>query len=222
MKNIFVIHIIMNRTFLPNDLLTFEELKQIVFSADTNERSAIIAKKLIKYCFICERKLFILDVAKVVYRELDLHGHTDVLESFITGFINTSMNAILEEERVALSDDAGKNTMNYLRGNGFLKNNKSQITSDLKLFGTLSELFGPELKKIHFENGYLDLSTLEFKQRELGVDIIRHSVVIQRKYEPANDFHKEDLLKSIRKIYPKNDEFEYMLYKFGSALILSL
>jgi hypothetical protein len=128
------------------------------------------------------------------------------------------MNALFEEQRTALTIDAGKNIMIYLRGNGFLKNNKSQITADLKRFGTLNDLFTPELKKIHFENGYLDLSTLEFKKRELGVDIIRHSVVIQRKYAPVDTFHKEDLLKSIRQIYPKKDECEYMLYKFGSAL----
>jgi hypothetical protein len=66
------------------------------------------------------------------------------------------MNALLEEERVALDAKVGSKAMAYLRGNGFLKNNKSQITADLKRFGTLNELFGPELKKIHFENGYLE------------------------------------------------------------------
>jgi hypothetical protein len=77
-------------------------------------------KKLIKYSFIYERKLFILDVSKVVYHELELHGHIDVLDSSITGFINASMNALLEEERVALDAKIGSKTMAYLRGNGLL------------------------------------------------------------------------------------------------------
>jgi phage/plasmid-associated DNA primase len=72
------------------------------------------------------------------------------------------------------------------------------------------------LNEIHFNNGYMDLLDLVFKQR----DLTKHFVTqyIKRDYEPSTAPNRNIMMKEVRKIIPNKEDLDAVLMVFGSAL----
>lgn len=72
------------------------------------------------------------------------------------------------------------------------------------------------LNEIHFKNGYIDLTTNEFKKREVNKHFV--SLCINRNYTQPTKHQENVILQHIKKIYPDDNELKCMLTLFGSAL----
>jgi len=160
-----------------NDLLKFEELKSFCFSQLPNEKSSTLCKHLKKYMLIKNKKLFVLqpnitylyfedDKSKIIqyctlYAELSFKNikraalssdDDDIIEKF-------------EDFQKKLNDSKTANCFS----NAFYEKILPQIKNDL-----LNEkiVFDINLDEIHFENGFMNCKTKEFKPRDSAVHFI--------------------------------------------------
>jgi hypothetical protein len=72
------------------------------------------------------------------------------------------------------------------------------------------------LNEIHFNNGYINLITNTFQQREVNKHFV--SLTIERDYKTSSVEQEETLLKYIKQIYPKEDVMNCILTILGCAL----
>eukprot|EP01038_Epipyxis_sp_PR26KG_P017232 gene17232-23756_t len=77
-------------------------------------------------------------------------------------------------------------------------------------------IFTPDFNQIHFNNGYIDLETLDFKQRIKGKNYV--NLYIKRDYQESSKYQHEKLYKIIKKIYPNKEDLESILLVLGSAI----
>ena len=59
---------------------------------------------------------------------------------------------------------------------------------------------------MHFENGYMNFNTLEFKPRDRAIHYITNC--IKRNYEPSTLDNRDKVQNIFRQIYPNDDDFE--------------
>ncbi len=69
---------------------------------------------------------------------------------------------------------------------------------------------------MHFENGYMNFNTLEFKSRDRAVHYITNC--IERNYESSTLGDQYKVQDIFRQIYPNNDDFECVKMIIGSGL----
>ena len=76
--------------------------------------------------------------------------------------------------------------------------------------------FTPDFYQIHFQNGYLDLKSLEFKKRVIGINYV--NLYIQIDYKTSSQLQFDKLYSTINKIYPKKEDLQAVLFILGSAM----
>jgi predicted Ser/Thr protein kinase len=76
--------------------------------------------------------------------------------------------------------------------------------------------FDDYLCEIHFNNGFMDLKTSEFKQRVLHQHYITE--YIRKDYVKSTKSQQKEVLKPFSKIYPKHEDLECILLVLGSCL----
>ncbi len=77
-------------------------------------------------------------------------------------------------------------------------------------------IFTPDFYEIHFQNGYIDLKSLEFKKRVIGINYV--NLYIKRDYKTSSQSQFNKLYSIINKIYPKKEDLEAILFILGSAI----
>jgi phage/plasmid-associated DNA primase len=142
------------------------------------------------------------------------------LFSEVTELIQNSYNSLTKESQYELY----KKT--YSDAGEILKSEKPKIFSNTfveKFYPQLfSLLVNDEIKfdtyfnEIHFNNGFVDLKTLEFKQREQGKHYI--TKYIERDYKPSTQEQQNHILSHIRKTYPSEEDLKIILLSLGSSL----
>jgi hypothetical protein len=80
--------------------------------------------------------------------------------------------------------------------NSTINKSLSQIKVELKKRDD-DDIFTPDFYQIHFENGYLDLKTLEFKKRVMGLNYV--NLYIKSDYKPSSQFQFDKLYSIILK-----------------------
>jgi phage/plasmid-associated DNA primase len=104
-------------------------------------------------------------------------------------------------------------TFNKICENSNISRSLSQIRVELTM---ADKPFKPDYFQLHFKNGYIDLKTLEFKQRIVGEDFIKN--YINRDYEKTDEEKEKYFFNILRQIYPNEKDLETMLFILGSAL----
>lgn len=200
----------MELEFTKQDLLNTREIKTLITSDFTVDKAIIIANKLVKYCFISNGTLYILNDNITYDRESE-----DMKKKLV---YKTSL--LIQESFKALSNDNATEIKEYYKktySNIFKNSNiESYYPQLLAKLERPKVVFDMTIGEIHFQNGYIDLEDNVFKKRVLNKHYITE--YIKRDYEKSSKDQKKALLKMIRKAYPSKKDFKCIMLTLGSAL----
>lgn len=196
--------------FDKNDLLNFEEINTMITSDFPNERAKIIASKLINYCFIYNDGNIYALQSNITYIKTD--KIEDKLITHTTLLIEESYKA-LSKENIELIMLRHKTIYRNIFKNSEVSKYLPQLRTKLIVDNVI---FDKYLDIIHFNNGYYNLETQEFKPRIKHIHYITE--YIKHDYVPSTQSQRNALLLHVKKIYPNNDDLECMLKELGWTL----
>lgn len=193
------------------DLLNFDEIENLLTIDTPNERAEIICKKIIKYCFFLNGILYKYDNKLVIYKRIDGKDESNELITILTGYLSASRNN-LNKEQIKLLKLEHKN-FKTLCENSTINKMIPQLSIGLKVE---EERFFGDFYEVHYNNGYIDMKTLEFKQRIPNKHFVCN--YIKRDYKKSSKKDRDELLKRLYKIYPKLEDLIAILFILGSGL----
>jgi phage/plasmid-associated DNA primase len=204
-------------TFAKEDLLTFDQLKQLM-NASTKERSLIITSKLIKYIFYYRNVLYKFKTDIVIYEKIENKSQQDnELLTVISDYLHDSKALAKTNNPDEFSSDeffqSYRKHFASMLENTFISKILPQLTVRLQQD---NELFSPDFYQVHFRNGYIDIKTQTFKKREIGKDFVR--AYIKRDYVQSSELERREILKQVSKIYSCKEDLVSILYILGSAI----
>ena len=213
-------------------LLTFEDLKNLILTIKPVEQSNIISK-YIGYNIIVHKNGTIYELKdNVIYESLSGNIDEDILVK-VSNYIDTSYQRLSADNKQKLSylntpeeeiEELSKDEKKDLK-----KRNQSKISS-IFLNSSIKKYI-PQLKtklrrddivfdkykqKIHYKNGYKCLKTLEFKQRINGQDFI--TKFIDRDYEPSTEEQRNEIMSHLKKIYVNDSDRDTILNIIGRCI----
>ena len=187
---------------------------EVIITSDFPHKKAIIISKALKDIFIIfpcgsTTESFILQ-DNLSYKQTN---NTEAyLVPMITHLFEESFQQLTELERNQIKNRYVKKYQNIFEGRSVMHYYKEIV---LKL--TRDDIqFDKTICEIHFNNGFMDLTDLTFKQRERGKQYITQ--YINRNYIPSTSEQRAQILKPFKMIYPKSADFECIISYFGSAL----
>jgi hypothetical protein len=195
--------------FQKEDYLNCAEIKKLITSEYSHDKSKLIAKKLIKYCFVYNDELYELQTNKTYIQLANLKISVINKASLL---IQKSHKKLSDTDKENIELKHGKSVKAILK-NSDIETYYPQLLSALT---RKDVVFNVTIGEIHFNNGYMNVVTKEFKERD-----IKHHVItkyIQRDYVPSTKSQKEIVMKHVKKVYPKQDDLDCILYYLGSAL----
>ena len=187
-------------------LLNYNEIEELINNESPNDRSDIICKNLKYYCFTNKGVLYKFNSILVIYNKIQT-GIDDELITIISKYISESIENLNKEQRELLKLKYVKASFK-ISENSTINKSLSQIKVGLKRDD--ENIFTPDFYEIHFQNGYLDLKTLEFKKRVMGINYV--NLYIKRDYKPSSQSQFNKLYSIINKIYPKKEDLEAILF----------
>lgn len=196
-----------------SNFLTQDDFEVIITSDFPHKKASIISKALkdIFVIFPCgsTTESFILQ-DNLSYKQTN---NTEAyLVPMITHLFEESFQQLTELERNQIKNRYVKKYQNIFEGRSVMHYYKEIV---LKL--TRDDIqFDNTICQIHFNNGYMDLTDLTFKQREKG----KHHITqyINRDYVPSTSEQRAQILKPFKMVYPNTADFECIISYFGSAL----
>ena len=161
--------------FQKKDLLNFKDFKRMIATAYPNEKSEILCKGLKKYMILRQEKLYILqpNITYECFKD-DMSKIIQLCTLFVElSFKNLWLemsNPDLDQEIRDSYEDLAKKTKEAkpfanLYYEKILPQIKSQLSNEKLVFDT-------NLEEMHFQNGYMIFTTLEFKTRDRDVHFI--------------------------------------------------
>ena len=193
-----------------SNYLSQDDFELIITGDYTHERATIIANAL--------RDIFIVYSKTDSYTLQDniSYKYTDNTEyeliPMITELCEVSFKRLTEVERNQIKNRYSKQYKAIFKGCFYSQTYKEIVKKltrdDIKFDNTICQ--------IHFNNGYMDLNDLTFKQREKGKHFITQ--YINRDYVPSTSEQRAQVLKPFKMIYPNSADFDCIIGYFGSAL----
>jgi hypothetical protein len=172
--------------FKTEDYLTYDEIKQLIKSEYTHDKATIVCNKLIKYCFVFSDELYVLQPNKTYQLMLNLKA----------SLIN-SVSFIIQESHKQLSDNQKDKLIKRYNNpavKSILKNTNIE-TYYPQLLTKLTKqnvAFNVTIGEIHFNNGFMDVKTKEFKERTSNHYVTKY---IRRDYVPSTEIQRKSVLK---------------------------
>ena len=193
-------------------LLNYNKIEDLINNESPNDRADIICENLKYYCFTNKGELYKFDSIKVIYKKIET-TIDDELITVISKYISESIKNLNKEQKELLKLKYSKASVK-ISENSTINKSLSQIKVGLKRDD--ENIFTPDFYEIHFQNGFLDLKTLEFKKRVMGINYV--NLYIKRDYKPSSQSQFDKLYSIINKIYPKKEDLEAILFILGSAM----
>jgi|LakMenE01Jun11ns_1017448.scaffolds.fasta_scaffold9920123_1 hypothetical protein len=193
--------------------ITYSELDEILTSDFPNDKANIIAKALENFIV-----LFDGDKGDLLYIRNERNIYEPNIYKDDTLF--TMVTKIIENTFKNLNDKQ-KNKVTKIKSyekvfkNPNVKDYLPQLKTAIKKYSK-NIVFDSYFNEIHFNNGYLDLSDLKFKQRQSNKHYI--SKCIDRDFEEVTEADKKEILKYIEVIFNDKEDLKTVLMTFGSAL----
>ena len=190
--------------------LTLEDFQILIKSIFPNEKASLLGNILKDGFMISNGNLYEIQ-SNITYK---------IVKSEIRmTLLNVSTLLIQESFSKLSSDQQQMMVLELPKDYKMIFTNSSVEKFYPQLFKLLekSEIkFDDYLCEIHFNNGYMDLNTLEFQQRVLHKNfIIDH---ISRDYVKSSLKQQTKILKHVQKIYSKQDDLDNILLIIGSCL----
>ena len=199
------------KQFQKIDFLTYKSFVGLIENANQpHEYAKILTKQLKNYICVDDAYVYIICKNKT-YKKYDLEkkGENQIL-MMSTLLLNDSYKAMNEGE-IELLTLKYKNARKCLSNHSVVINIK-QITHYLYV----DTKFDCEHTNIHFNNGFINTETGQFKMRRLHHNYITH--YIKRDYVPSSQNKRKKLLKIIKQIYPDEGDRNAILMALGSSL----
>ena len=193
-------------------LLNYNKIEELINNESPNDRADIICEKLKYYCFTNKGELYKFDSVKVIYKKIETTIDEELI-TVISKYITESIKNLNKEQKELLKLKYSKTSVK-ISENSTINKSLSQIKVGLKRDD--ENIFTPDFYQIHFQNGYLDLKTLEFKKRVMSINYV--NLYIKRDYKPSSKSQFDQLYSIINKIYPKKEDLEAILFILGSAM----
>ena len=190
--------------------LNLEEIKTLMYSSFPNMKADVIASKL-KHRVIVGKKKKLYTYQQNKTYTITYDDITDELLTATTKLIELSCGALKRNEMEELTA-YHLQIFNSIKGNASVKAFLPQLKKALKS----DVVFNITPSEIHFQNGYMDLSDLQFKQRDFGEHFITN--FIQRDYKPSSKAQRNEVMGHINKIFPVKADFDCVSLMLGSAL----
>lgn len=196
--------------FDKKDLLSFVEIENLIISVRPNEKAKIISNKMLNYLLINNGNFYRFDIDKILY--IKENNNDDYVITLITLFIDKSYEQLQQKDQEIIQLKYKKSFDKI-----FLNSDVNKYLPQLMTYLTNNKINfkDPHLYQIHFQNGYFNFKTGKFEKRINGIDFI--NVHISRDYIKPK---KEDIklvFKDINKIYPSQEDRDYLLMTFGQA-----
>ena len=195
--------------FTTEDYLNYDEMKQLIESEYTHDKATIVCNKLIKYCFVFNDELYVLQQNKTYQVMLNLKASLVNSVSFI---IQESHKQLCNKKKDRLVKKYSNNAVKSILKNSNIETYYPQLLIRLTKQNVVFNITEGE---IHFNNGYMDVKTKTFQQRTSTHYITKY---IQRDYQPSSESQRNSVLEYVKKVYPNKDDLDAILYYFGSAL----
>jgi hypothetical protein len=190
--------------------LTFQKFETFLTSMFPNQKASILSKILKNHCVINNGILYEVN-QNMTYRVTRSEIKMKLLK-IATLLIHQSYLFLPRNEQMKLTIDYPKQLKSVF-SNSNVEKFYPQLYADLE---NNDIKFDDYICEIHFNNGYMDLKTLEFKPRILHKHYITE--VIKRDYVQSTSAQQKEVLKPFSKIYPKNEDFDNILLVLGSCL----
>ena len=197
--------------FETKDLLTFDEIEQLIISVRPNQKALIVSSKLINYLLINNDDFYRFDVEKVLY--IKENNDDNYLITLITLFIEESYNNLSSKDQEILQLKYKKSYDNIFRNidvHKYLPQLLTYLTNNKINFSNA------HLYEIHFQNGYFDFNTGTFKKRIQGKHFL--NVYIKRDFNVPSKEDLDRVFSDIDKIYPNKADRDYLLMTLGLSL----
>jgi hypothetical protein len=196
--------------FQKQDLLNMKEIRLLIESIFPNEISTTIKNKLTKYCFIKSNGYMYTLQDNISY--IETLKTDDIIVTYTTWLLEQSYKNLSADDSERIRDKFPK-VWTTIFQNSFVKKILPQLISGLTndkivLNGYLDEM--------HFNNGYYNLKTKEFKPR----DITKHFITqfINRDYTQSTKEQRTKLLTIAKDIYPLDADLKAILMELGRTL----
>ena len=179
------------KEFSPKHLMTTEELISLMREKDPLEQANILTSKLSHYCIIKNKSLYMLQSNGIYKVEND---RDDMLLYTINKLITKTIKSYDGIETTKVMNIDPKKYAS-LRQDGSIKKYLSRVNMQLKRndinFDTVKG-------QIHFNDGYYDLETYDFKERD-GTQYV--TKCISRNYKESTKAQRNVVRKIFEKIY---------------------
>jgi hypothetical protein len=162
-----------------------QEIKTMITSIFPNEKAKIIYSKLINYCFINDSGvLFALQKNITYLKSTDI---ANKLMTYVTSLLEESFKGLTEDERERITDKYDRYSTIF--NNVTVRSYMPQLETGLRKNDII---FDKYFDKIHFNNGYYDLSTKTLKSRIRHVDCV--TAYIKYDYKPSTVKQREKVI----------------------------
>ena len=155
--------------FEKSNLLNFKEIRSIIESIFPNEIANIVKSKLTKYCFIKNREIYVIQPNISYSSSTDIE---DILLKYTTLLLEVSYKKLSEDDSERIRDKFPKVWSSIFQNTSVIKY-MPQLISALRDDKIVLDGYFDE---IHFNNGYLNLKTMEFKQRKINKHYITNFI----------------------------------------------
>jgi hypothetical protein len=197
--------------FQEKHLLTFDEVEQLIISPFPNEKAKIIASKLLNYLLIHNDEFYRYDYDNILY--IKENNNDNYVLTIITSFIQESYGKL---ERIAQENlqFKYKKSFDKIFSNADVGKYLPQLITHLT--NNKIDFSDPQIMQIHFKNGYYDFESGTFKKRVHAKHFI--NIFINRNYAEPLKEEKENMLKTVKQIYPNDADRHYLLMILGIAI----
>ena len=190
------------------EFISYDEFKKLVDEKISSiSKAGIISTYLKNKIFIYEKELYKIQANFICERidTIEKKFSEHLIFNEVSKLISDSFNNLQQSEKDFISS---QKLFTMLIKNSFIKNIYSQLLFKISYEYELDE----HKNGIHFKNGYIDVNTLEFKQRTKFI-----TSYINRDYKKSSENDKKIIDEIITKIYPFKQDRECVLKILGSS-----
>jgi len=195
----------MESYFKDTDLMSFDQLNdywQMTFGRD---KALCVAPTIKKYCFLSDGCMYILKKYNIFSRVLT--NKKIRLTNLIERLLHESCNNLRPSEEKVLG------SCKQFQRAVHIRSIETFVDVVLEMIETEKEV-DKYKSQVHFRNGYIDLETMTLKPRSIEDYITTY---IDRDYVESSSKAKEEIYDILKKIYPKEEDFNTVMKVICSA-----
>ncbi len=201
-------------SFSEFEVFNVNEITEFLDEFSSENRANMLIKKIKDFVFYDNCVLYTYDKSTISYKKHYKDSEDDIIITLGVRFLTQSLHFIkLNKLNYEMLQKVYKTQLKHLCTNDTIRKILSQLRTGLKNDG----IFKPLFNQIHYKNGYIDITTLTFKQREFKKDYTYF--YIDREYKKSTQEQMDKINADILyKIYPKKEDCEAIKHVLGSAL----